>query len=218
MEVNLKYLDHLQSIITRHNSNSFMIKGWTITIVTAIFALSGALKQPILALVAIVPVLVFWVLDSFYLANERCFVCLYNAAINRYTIKAKNKQLLNNHQVKTEVEKGKFIIDLEKEIEFKTSEYSMDFTLFRKIERNNWQYAFTSKTILWFYLMLLSFSIALFIGLLISSKSVSNEPLKFSSKIETDSLQEKAAQPQVIVNNIVVNDSIIKSDTIKKHF
>src|SRR5574344_197438 len=94
MEINEKHLDHIQAIISRHNSNSFMIKGWTITICTAILAIAGTWKEPLLSLIALVPITVFWILDSFYLANERCFVSLYNAAINGYKLKVKNKKLL----------------------------------------------------------------------------------------------------------------------------
>lgn len=213
MAVNEKYLDHIQAVITRHNSNSFMIKGWTITICTAIFALAGTWKEPILALVALVPITVLWILDSFYLANERCFVSLYTAAINNYTLKIKNEKLLKVHQEKSE--DGKVYPEIE--VEIKSTEYSLNFMPFRKISRNNWQDVFKSNTIAWFYIMLTAFSIALFIGLLIINKPVSNEPIKVSTKIETDSLFIRTDKPQVIINNIFLNDSIIKADTIKKN-
>ncbi len=49
-KANEKHLDHIQDIITRHNSNSFMLKGWTIAICTAVLAVAGSLKGPIIAL------------------------------------------------------------------------------------------------------------------------------------------------------------------------
>lgn len=216
MAVNKNHLDHIQAIITRHNSNSFMIKGWTITIVTAILALAGTWKEPILAIVALVPILVFWILDSLYLANERCFVSLYGAAINGYCLKIKNENLLSKHKEKTETDEGQSIIDPEKVVEIKSSEYSMNFMPFRIIARNNWQNVFTSKTIAWFYLMLTSFSVALFVGLLLINKPESTKLLKVSAKIETDSLLIRTEQPQIIINNIILQDSIIRTDTIKK--
>jgi hypothetical protein len=212
MAVNEKYLDHIQAVITRHNSNSFMIKGWTITICTAIFALAGTWKEPILALVALVPITVLWLLDSFYLANERCFVSLYTAAINTYSLKVKNEKLLKEHQEKSE--DGQ--VHPEREVEIKSAEYSMNFMPFRKIARNNWQDVFKSRTIAWFYIMLTAFSIALFVGLIIINKPTSNEPIKISTKIETDSLFIKTSPQTVIINNIIKNDSLIKSDTTKK--
>tara|TARA_R110002072_G_scaffold16048_1_gene63416 strand:- start:587 stop:1231 length:645 start_codon:yes stop_codon:yes gene_type:complete len=213
MAVNEKYLDHLQSVITRHNSNSFMIKGWTITICTAVFALSGTWKEPIVALVALVPISVFWVLDSLYLANERCFVSLYTAAINEYSLKVKNKELIKEHQEKSE--DGE--VYPETELEINSSQYSMNIMPFRKISRNNWQDVFKSNTIAWFYIMLSTFSIALFIGLLLIKKPASNEPIKVSTKIEADSLFIRTDKPEVIINNIILNDSIINSDTLKNY-
>ena len=215
-KVNEKHLDHIQAVITRHNSNSFMIKGWAITICTVVLTVAGTWKEPVIALVALVPVFVFWVLDSFYLANERCFVSLYSAAINGYVLKVKNKDLLKKEQERTITQDKKEIFEPEKEIEIKSSPYSMNFMPFRKIKRNNWQIVILSKTIIWFYLMLTAFSIALFIGLLILNKPVSNEPLKVSATIKSDSLLIRTEQPNIIVNNIILNDSMIKRDTIKK--
>jgi hypothetical protein len=215
-KVNEKYLDHIQAVITRHNSNSFMIKGWAITICTVVLTVAGTWKEPVIALVALVPISVFWVLDSFYLANERCFVSLYSAAINGYVLMVKNKNLIEKEQESTIMQDGKEVIEPEKEIAIKSSLYSMNFILFRKIKRNNWQDVFKSRTIIWFYLMLTGFSLALFIGLLILNKPISNEPLKVSATIQSDSLLIKTKQPNIIINNIVLNDSIIKRDTINK--
>ncbi len=184
MAVNEKYLDNIQAVITRHNNNSFMIKGWAITICTAIFALAGTWKESILALVAFVPITVLWLLDSFYLANERCFVSLYSAAINNYSLKIKNKKLHTKYREKSA--DGK--IHPNYEVEIKSAEYSMNFIPFRIIARNNWHYVLKSRTIAWFYLMLLFFSIALFIGLIRVNKKSSNDPIKVSTKIDTDSL------------------------------
>ncbi len=211
MAVKEKHLDHLQAVISRHNTNSFMIKGWTITICTAVFTIAGTWKEPILALVALVPSTVLWILDSFYLANERCFVSLYTAAINGYSLNVKNKNLLKKHQV---AEDGK--INPETEVEIKTAEYSMNFMPFRQIARNNWKDVILSRTIIWFYLMLTGFSIALFIGLLCLNKPNSDKPLKVSASIQSDSLLIRTEQPNIFINNIILNDSLIKKDTIKK--
>jgi len=209
--VNEKYLDHIQAVIARHNSNSFMIKGWTITICTAILAIAGTWKEPVLSLIALVPITIFWILDSFYLANERCFVGLYNAAISGYKLKVKNEKLLSKKQVKTELDKGKFIIDPEMEIEIESGEYSMNFMPFRVIKRNNWFIVVKSKTIIWFYLMLAGFSIALFIGLLFINSPKAVDPLKVSVTLESDSLIHKNIKTQ-----IVLKDSVLRPDTIQK--
>lgn len=158
MKVSEKYLDHLQSVITRHNTNSFMIKGWAITLSSAIFAISATWKEPWVALTALVPIIQFWILDSHYLANERCFVCLYNAAINEYSLRVKNKDLRSKYQVK---EDGKSSIDPEQEKMIVTKEFAMNYTIFRQLSRNNWHSVVFSLTISWFYFMLLCFSVGI---------------------------------------------------------
>lgn len=77
----LKHLDYIQAIITRLNSNSFMIKGWCITLTSALLALSATSKNVAIMVVAYIPILVFWLLDSFYLQTERKFRGLYKEAI-----------------------------------------------------------------------------------------------------------------------------------------
>lgn len=68
----------IQGVITRMNTNSFQIKGWTITIVSALLALYANSSNVIYIFIAIVPVLLFWFLDSYYLQQERKFRGIYN--------------------------------------------------------------------------------------------------------------------------------------------
>ncbi|NTS41918.1 hypothetical protein HRG84_13460 [Flavisolibacter sp. BT320] len=77
----IKYFELLQNIITRMNSNSFMIKGWAITIVSAVLALLASTDNQSFIAITAVPILVFWISDSFYLQTERRFVTLYKKAI-----------------------------------------------------------------------------------------------------------------------------------------
>ena len=78
-EKKLKHLEFIQNVITRMNTNSFMIKGWAVTLVAALFALSD--KTPNtehnLYLITFIPVPVFWLLDGFFIATERRFRNLY---------------------------------------------------------------------------------------------------------------------------------------------
>lgn len=78
-EKKIKHLEFIQNVITRMNSNSFMIKGWAVTLVAALFALSD--KTPNtehnLYLITFIPVPVFWLLDGFFIATERKFRDLY---------------------------------------------------------------------------------------------------------------------------------------------
>ncbi|MBR4022300.1 MAG: hypothetical protein IKI94_06855 [Ruminococcus sp.] len=82
MNNKLEHLKMIQSIITRMNTNSFQIKGWTITLVSALLALYANCDEVKYIYIAIVPVIVFWVLDSFFLQQERKFRALYNDIVN----------------------------------------------------------------------------------------------------------------------------------------
>ena len=78
----IKHMEFIQSGINRFASNSFQMKGWMLTIVSALlgfFVNSGNTK---FALVAILPVVVFWVLDAYYLQLERKFRGIYNDVVN----------------------------------------------------------------------------------------------------------------------------------------
>jgi len=77
-EPNIKHLEFIQSVITRMNTNSFHIKGWTITIVAALLAIFSSTKNELFILVSLLPVIIFWFLDTYYLTQERKFRGLYN--------------------------------------------------------------------------------------------------------------------------------------------
>ena len=78
MEINIEHLKFIQTIITRMNTNSFMIKGWSLTITSAFLALYASSKNINFVLVAILPIFFFWLLDAFYLQQERKFRGIYN--------------------------------------------------------------------------------------------------------------------------------------------
>lgn len=80
-ENKIKHLEFIQAIITRMNSNSFQIKNWAITIIAAFLALYVSGSSPEYILAAIVPTLVFWFLDAYYLQQERMFRRLYNDVV-----------------------------------------------------------------------------------------------------------------------------------------
>ena len=79
MKKKLKHLEFLQGIINRMANCSFMLKGWSVILVAALLALSAATQEKV-ALIAIsfVPVIVFWILDGYYLWQERLFRAVYN--------------------------------------------------------------------------------------------------------------------------------------------
>lgn len=78
MEKKLKHLEFIQNVITRMNSNSFLIKGWTITLVSALFALAATDSNLKFVMVSYVAIPVFWILDGFFIAVEKRYRELYH--------------------------------------------------------------------------------------------------------------------------------------------
>ena len=78
MEKKMKHLEMIQSIVSRMANNSFLLKGWAVTLAAGIFALSNRDANGLFFLVAYVPIIVFWLLDSYYLKQERLYRALYN--------------------------------------------------------------------------------------------------------------------------------------------
>ena len=77
-ENKIKHLEFIQNVITRMNSNSFMIKGWCVTLVAALFALAAKDSEVKFAIIAYFTIAVFWILDGFFLATEKAFREMYN--------------------------------------------------------------------------------------------------------------------------------------------
>ena len=74
-----KHLEFIQAVITRMAGNSFLLKGWTVTLAAALFALAAADARVAFAAMALFPALSFWGLDAYYLRQERLFRKLYDA-------------------------------------------------------------------------------------------------------------------------------------------
>lgn len=73
-EFMLKEIEIIQDIIKRMAFNSFMIKGWTVTLVSITLLLKGSKHQ---VLIAFIPLMVFWFLDAYFLWQERLYRKLY---------------------------------------------------------------------------------------------------------------------------------------------
>ena len=69
-----KEIDLVQECITRMAQNSFILKVWALGIVSALIALSGE-RIPLwaLCLLSVGILVVFWVLDAFFLKMEKCY-------------------------------------------------------------------------------------------------------------------------------------------------
>lgn len=73
----IAHLGFIQNIISRMGANSFLLKGWSITLVAAIFALSVKDADKTFIYLAYFPIFLFWVLDTFFLYQERLYRKLY---------------------------------------------------------------------------------------------------------------------------------------------
>jgi hypothetical protein len=72
------HLGMIKGIVDRLSQNSFLLKSWSIAIVSAILSFAiGNGNQP-LVWVAYFPALSCWCLDGYYLHRERLFRALYD--------------------------------------------------------------------------------------------------------------------------------------------
>ena len=78
MEKKLKHLEFIQNAINRMANNSFIIKGWCITLVVALIALleKENINKNYIPF-SFIPLLFFWFLDAFFIKTERQYRRLY---------------------------------------------------------------------------------------------------------------------------------------------
>ena len=73
-----KEIDLIQACITRMASNSFLLKGWAISIIAVILALADKAVDPaLLSSLVLIPLISFWYLDAFFLRTERMYRKMY---------------------------------------------------------------------------------------------------------------------------------------------
>lgn len=73
-----KHLDFIHNTINRMSTNSFLIKGWAITTISALFLFADGNLNNRLLILAIISTIIFWFLNAFFLQQERKFRELYN--------------------------------------------------------------------------------------------------------------------------------------------
>ena len=72
------HLDYIQAAVSRMASNLFLLKGWSVTLIAALFALAAKDSNQAYAAMAYFPLIVFWTLDGYFLSQERRFRSLYD--------------------------------------------------------------------------------------------------------------------------------------------
>jgi len=73
-----KHLEFIQITIVRMAANSFLLKAWTVTLIAGIFALSAKDADQSYLLISFVPVILFWILDGYFLHLEKGYRHMYN--------------------------------------------------------------------------------------------------------------------------------------------
>lgn len=76
----VKHLEITQAVINRMGSNSFLVKSWSMTIIVAAMVLIAkpSMQNSPFILVLILPSIGFWILDGYFLWQERLFRQVYN--------------------------------------------------------------------------------------------------------------------------------------------
>lgn len=81
-EILLKEIDLIEDCIKRMASNSFLLKGWAVTVISALIGLTAKTDNWKLgSVIAILVCLSFWYLDATYLKMERLYKRKYNWVI-----------------------------------------------------------------------------------------------------------------------------------------
>ncbi|MFF2502701.1 hypothetical protein ACFVTY_04830 [Streptomyces sp. NPDC058067] len=74
----IRHLELIQAVVSRMGNNSFLIKGWALTLMGALLAFAAGNGSRTAATTGFVPIVAFWLLDGYFLYKERLFRRLYD--------------------------------------------------------------------------------------------------------------------------------------------
>lgn len=69
-------------MIDRLSNISFILKGWAVSLVAALMALAASGSNQGFVLIAYIPIVVFWFLDTYFLMMERQYRDLFKENID----------------------------------------------------------------------------------------------------------------------------------------
>ena len=72
------HLAMIQGVVNRLAQSSFLLKGWSVVLVSALLAFAANSSEELVLYVALLPALAFWGLDGYFLSQERLFRALYD--------------------------------------------------------------------------------------------------------------------------------------------
>lgn len=103
-ELRVKHLEMVQAIVARMSNQAAALKNYCITLTTAVCGFAVTLQRPFVALLAVMPILIFWLLDAQYLRLERQFRSLFDH------IRSENWEAIPNFEInRKHVRKERFL-------------------------------------------------------------------------------------------------------------
>jgi hypothetical protein len=78
MDNKVKHLEMILRIVDRLSNNAFLLKGWSVVLVSALFALAAKDAKPFFVYLCYFPAITFWGLDGYFLRQERLYRQLYD--------------------------------------------------------------------------------------------------------------------------------------------
>jgi hypothetical protein len=85
-EKHVKHLELLQAVIGRLGNDSFLVKGWAVTVAGVFLGFAVNSHDASLALASLLSTAFFWGLDTYFLRSERLFRVLYDYVRRRQGI------------------------------------------------------------------------------------------------------------------------------------
>jgi hypothetical protein len=79
MDTKFQHLSFIQATVNRLATQSFLLKGWAVTLVVALLAFASTRSDSRATALAWLPPLGFWVLDGYFLSRERSYRALYDS-------------------------------------------------------------------------------------------------------------------------------------------
>ena len=73
-----KHLELIQSVINRLAGNSFQVKAWAVALTTGTMIFLSSVDNHKGVLLLAVPIIAFWILDGYFLYQERLFRGVYD--------------------------------------------------------------------------------------------------------------------------------------------
>lgn len=78
MDAKTNHMQMIQAVVNRLAHSSFLLKGWSVILVSALFALAAKDAKPYFIYLAYFPAIAFWGLDAYYLRQEKLFRKLHD--------------------------------------------------------------------------------------------------------------------------------------------